>query len=311
VEHQLGTGLDRGVADRSSAPTTSSGRSPAASSVSAPVSTPISVGRRSATKRRRRWTSLAAEGPLPRREPVDRESHADAGGAAAVEKQRVLPAEQLGRTRGHGLELHVKARSGRAECLLDARGGLHDSTDRLLLAHVERVGVEAHRGTVIDEREQFRPDGVDEGNPGVRDRLCAEGGKATADARCGVHDRRWPRGQQRLGCAAVEVHVVDDRDLARSEPARQVTGPRVDAGGSDDARQRSLDGPTSQAQPHIESRCQGGTQSRRRLADGRSSPDRQPRRKCGPLGGHNRSARAARASARAAQSAPNVRARGG
>ena len=63
------------------------------------------------------------------------------------------------------------------------------------------------------------PDVVDQRDAGGDEDLRAEVGVSAGDARRRVDDRGGPAGDQRLGAHAVDVEVVDDRDVARAGAA--------------------------------------------------------------------------------------------
>jgi hypothetical protein len=88
--------------------------------------------------------------------------------------------------------------------------------------------VQADPCAVLDGLQHLGADRVDQRDTGVDENPGSEVGEAPGDGRCGVDDRGDVRSDQRVGGRAVEVDLVEDRDVAGPDPAQQRRGVPVD-----------------------------------------------------------------------------------
>ena len=108
--------------------------------------------------------------------------------------------------------------AGRPRRLGDRRRRERDPDGDDTIIHDDAVALDAHRCAVGDLAESERPDPIDEWDTCVREDGGAEVRVAPRDRRGGVHDRGGARGHERFRRDPVEVLVIDDRHIARSEP---------------------------------------------------------------------------------------------
>ena len=111
-----------------------------------------------------------------------------------------------------------QARAGLAELVGDRLGGLGEAAGDLLVAEVDPAVVQAHRGAVADPAQHALADVVDERDPGVGEDLRAEVRVAPRDRRRDVDDPGHPGVDERVRRRAVEVDLVDHRDVAAARP---------------------------------------------------------------------------------------------
>ena len=86
---------------------------------------------------------------------------------------------------------------------------------------------------VLDGGQPGRADRVDEGDAGVGQHLRAQVGVAAGDHRSGVDDGGDTGVDEGLRGGAVHVEVVEDGEVARSQPRQQDARAAFDAGGAD------------------------------------------------------------------------------
>ena len=108
--------------------------------------------------------------------------------------------------------------AGRPRRLGDRRRRERDPDGDDTIIHDDAVALDAHRCAVGDLAESERPDPIDEWDTCLREDGGAEVRVAPRDRRGGVHDRGGARGHERFRRNPVEVLVIDDRHIARSEP---------------------------------------------------------------------------------------------
>src|SRR5580693_7179269 len=197
-------------------------------------------------------TDVGAQGPQVLAVAVAADDHEDVpvlhGGGElrqvdAVGEQVALALEELERVDGERVELggHAGVR------VLDRPGhrGLgqeHALGDDLVVRVVEHVLVEADGGAVGDPGQHLRADVVDDRDPRVEEEPWTQVRVPPGDRLRGVHHGGDPAGDQLVGGHAVQVGVVDDRDVTWLEPAHQDLGLEVDPGHADNAGRRF--GPT-------------------------------------------------------------------
>ncbi len=223
----------------SMSPTIMSGVSPASSTASAPPSTATISGRMSRmngrSARRSRWWLDATDDHQRRAiAEVGREArHLDPAGeqlallahvldrvvGEALERLADLAPARLG-FRAHALEVeHLAAREHLA-LAQHLRTGPRDRLGRLARnTYDERVAV----GDRVEQRVVGQ---VDEHDPRLDQQLRTEVGIGAAGGRAAVEHRDGARGDQLLGGDAVDVLVVDQRDVTAHEvPDEQLRAP--------------------------------------------------------------------------------------
>ena len=94
---------------------------------------------------------------------------------------------------------------------------------------------------VADRGPVLRAEVVDQQDAGVRQHAGAEGGVATGDEPHPVDDGGDLRVDELLGGGPVEVEVVDDGDVAATQPGQQAAGPPVDLGGAGEPGQGGVE----------------------------------------------------------------------
>ena len=147
----------------------------------------------------------------------------DGGDAEPVDEQCALAAEELAGVGRERLELGGHPAAGLVEQVGDGVAVLGEAPEHLALAHVHRAVVEPDGGAVGEVGEHARTAVVDEHDAGLDEDLRAEVRVAPGDRRGRVDDPDDAGVEQRRGRRAVEVHLVDDGDVAGAEPA-QVPG---------------------------------------------------------------------------------------
>ena len=95
----------------------------------------------------------------------------------------------------------------------------HAVRDRLAVDE-DGVALDPDRVALAEPLEDALAEVVEERDAGLDQHLGAEVRVAAGDRRLGVEHRRDADGDQRVGGDPVEVDVVDDRDVARAQPAR-------------------------------------------------------------------------------------------
>src|SRR5690606_4354933 len=121
----------------------------------------------------------------------------------------------------------------------------------------EHVGpVHRHRHALGDLVHHRGPDVVDERDAGLAEQQRPQVGVAAGDRPRGVHDGRGRGVDERLGGDAVEVGVVDHRDLPGPEALDQPLRPTVDARDPGHRRRRPVRG-LAEALPEPERRLPG------------------------------------------------------
>ena len=118
---------------------------------------------------------------------------------------------------------------------------------QLLTVAPERVVAELDHFAVSKGVHHRSADGVEQWYPRRDDAFRTAVRIPPRDRTVGVHDGRYARGEQALGRDAIEVAVVDDRDLAPPDPLGQVLGPRADPRHTHDPRRRWALPPPEQA----------------------------------------------------------------
>jgi hypothetical protein len=117
---------------------------------------------------------------------------------------------------------------------------LHRSEDGLLglqnadrdhsFIHEHAIPLHPHLLSLADLPHDEGPDTVDERDPGLHEDERPEVRVPAADGASCVDHRGDAGRDELLRGDAIEVLVVDDGDLARPDPAKQLLGPGVDAG---------------------------------------------------------------------------------
>ena len=161
----------------------------------------------------------------------------DVGHADAVDQQWGLAPNELDRVAGEGFQVIDEPRLGLdhhvGDLVLVERGAAREAS--LTDEHLAVVDPEFR--AVLDSLEHLGSDLVDEDDPGADEHLRSEVGVAPADG-AGRIDHGDDIGlDQCVGGDAVEVDLVEDGDVARSDSVEEAAGVLVDPGDTGHARQ--------------------------------------------------------------------------
>ena len=143
---------------------------------------------------------------------------ANVGDADAVQQQVTLATQVLHGVRGERLELYGEAGPGLGHRELDTLCRLYLAGRHHSIACIQVRAIEPDDVAFLDVGEHGRTDPVDQCDALRHQDLGPEIRVAAADARRRVHDGDHAAFDERLGGDAIEVDVIDDRDVARAQP---------------------------------------------------------------------------------------------
>ena len=158
-----------------------------------------------------------------------------------MQQQVGLAAEELGAVVREALELGGHPAPGALEVVLEGVAVQDPAAGDLAVAVEDDAVVDPDPLAVADGGPVLRAQVVDEQDAGVRQHAGAEGGVATGDEPHPVDDGGDLRVDELLGGGPVEVEVVDDGDVAATQPGQQAAGPPVDLGGAGEPGQGGVE----------------------------------------------------------------------
>ena len=168
-----------------------------------------------------------------------RELGAQAGQTLTVEDQRLLTAQELGAVVGQRLQLAGHAGPGGVELVGHVVPGHLATLRDDLVTDQDGPTDDPDAPPVGDRRERVHPadpaEAVDHGDTGVGEDLRTTVGEPAGDHLRPVEHGDHSGLDEGVGRRAVEVHLVEQSDLARREPRQQRRRTTVGAGGADDA----------------------------------------------------------------------------
>src|SRR5665647_847723 len=167
----------------------------------------------------------------------------------AVQQQLALPAQVVHRVSGEGLQLRSQAGPG----VLHRRGHRGRILERALRDQplaVVHGGVHHPDPSALLEGQHVRTEVVDQRDARLEQDPRAQVGVPARRRAGGVEHRGRPARGEGLGRHAVEVEVVDHRDVAGPQPLGQALGPGVNADGAGDPRFSGRGATLAQEQSH-------------------------------------------------------------